>query len=561
MFYPSLLTLVLAMLVVGPAAPQPPGAQAPPAQPARDQASRAVADGIIRGRVTAASDGHALQRVRVVLNGAAPNLPTSVTDERGAFELVEVPPGTYTITASRAGYLTTRYGQRRPLEPGRSITIASGETVDGVDVRLSRGAVLAGRISDDAGEGVPNARVEAVELRYLRGRRVAVPARVTYANDEGDYRLSGLETGSYQVRASSTELWEADEGQTTYTFAVTYFPGVTTAGRSETLKVSAGQQLAGLDFRLVPGAASRVTGVVQNANGEPLPAQVVWLSRITRTVGGELLSSGSGGQVRTDERGAFDFSKLAPGEYLAIAGGPKDTTTVTVLLDENDSRHVVLTPRPPSAATGSIVSEDGAPIPFPPARIRIQPIPTDPAMVLRPWGSPDTQSPRPDWTFRIPNMDGDYLFRVTGAPEEWMLKRVLVRGRDVVDTPVRLTAGGGDLGGVQLVLSRTGATVTGKVVDPDGEPVPDSTVVVFAENRVLWGVASRHVRAVRPDRQGRFSIGGLPPGAYRVAASDSVVEGQWEDAEFLEGLARRSLKVELAENATGKVTVVLEPVR
>lgn len=187
----------------------------------RDQAPRVVANGIIRGKVTAAADGHPLHRVRIVLNGSAANLATSVTDERGTFEVTEVPPGTYSITASRAGYLTTRYGQRRPLEAGRSITIASGETADGIDIALARGAVLAGRISDDVGEPLPGARVEAVELRYLRGRRVAVPARVAYANDEGEYRVIGLETGTYQVRASSMDLWEGDDGRATYTFAVT----------------------------------------------------------------------------------------------------------------------------------------------------------------------------------------------------------------------------------------------------------------------------------------------------------------------------------------------------
>jgi protocatechuate 3,4-dioxygenase beta subunit len=512
--------------------------------------------------VTAASDGHPLHRVKIVLNGAGSNLPAGVTDERGVFELADVPPGTYTMTASRGGYLTTRYGQRRPLEAGRTIVVASGETVEGIDLRLARGAVLAGRVTDEAGEPLPGARVEAVELRYLKGRRVAVPARVAYANDEGDYRLSDLETGTYQVRASSTDLWEANDPPATFAFAVTYYPGVLGSGRPESFAVVAGQQVAGLDFRLLPGAASRIAGVIQSAGGDPLPGQVVYLSRITRTVGGELFSSGAGSQTRTDERGAFEFSRLAPGEYLAIAGGPNDTTTMTVVLEENDSRQVVLTPRRASAATGSVVSEDGTPFPFPASRLKVSPIPTDPALVFRPWGGPtDSQALKADWTFRIGDMDGEYLFRVSGAPDEWMLTRVMVRGRDAIDTPVRLAAGGGEISNIQIVLGRTGGSVAGQVVDPEGEPAPDSTVVVFAENRSLWGLGSRYVRAVRPDRQGRFAATGLPAATYRVAATEAVVEGQWEDREFLETLSRQSIKVELAEKTTEKVTITLEPVR
>jgi len=162
-FFRCSLALLTAVMVVGNAAAhQPPPGAVPPVttkpdqvrveQAPRDSAPGVTGDAVIRGKITAAADGHPLHRVRVVLNGSTPNLPTAVTDERGAFELTEVPPGTYTITASRAGYLTTRYGQRRPLEPGRSVAISSGETVDGVDIRLARGATLAGRIADDAGE-------------------------------------------------------------------------------------------------------------------------------------------------------------------------------------------------------------------------------------------------------------------------------------------------------------------------------------------------------------------------------------------------------------------------
>src|SRR4029079_1678225 len=110
------------------------GAQQPAA---RDTTARPDSGrGVIRRRVTAAATGQPLHRVRVTLNTQNPNPPSAVTDTRGLFEITGVPPGAYSLTAARAGYLPVQYGQRRPREPGRTIQVASGETIEGIDLAL-----------------------------------------------------------------------------------------------------------------------------------------------------------------------------------------------------------------------------------------------------------------------------------------------------------------------------------------------------------------------------------------------------------------------------------------
>src|SRR5918993_1131920 len=87
------------------------------AQPPRDNvATRTDPTATVRGRITAAATGEPLHRVRVTLNTSNPNPPSGVTDTRGDFEITSVPAGSYSLTAARAGYLTTQYGQRRPRE-------------------------------------------------------------------------------------------------------------------------------------------------------------------------------------------------------------------------------------------------------------------------------------------------------------------------------------------------------------------------------------------------------------------------------------------------------------
>ncbi len=538
--------------------PPPTGSRATTVRPA---ASSPATGGILHGRVTVAGGNQPLRRVRITLNTPASNLPATVTDSQGLFELTDVPPGTYTLTASRAGYLKRQYGQHRPHEAGRRVAIVAGQVVDGLDIALPRSAVLAGRLSDEGGEPLQGARVEAVELRYIRGQRVAVSALVTRTNDQGDYRLSGLENGAYQIRASSTDVWEGDDGRSTSAFAMTYYPGVLAGDRPQSLKVPTGGQLEALDFRLVASNAARISGTVYDTNGEPLVEHVVWLGTITRTVGGALLSSGTDGRTKTDAKGGFEFSKLAPGEYQVMAGGPNDHTTVKVVVDQGDVKRVALVPHRPTAASGSIVSDDGKLLPFPPTRLRIDAISADPANVLPDWGSTDPPTPKSDGTFQVPNLDGPYLFRVTGLPDEWMLMGVLLRGRDVTDTPVRIVSGGKDIDGLQMVLSRNGAKITGDVADRDGRAAPDVTVIVFAENRALWGVASRYVRGVRPDQRGKFSVVGLPAGRYRLVACEEVADGQWEDPDFLDSLLNGSAKVELAGAASKTITLTVDIAR
>jgi hypothetical protein len=76
-------------------------------------------------------------------------------------------------------------------------------------------------------------------------------------------------------------------------------------------------------------------------------------------------------------------------------------------------------------------------------------------------------------------------------------------------------------------------------------------------------VGSRFLKAVRPGDSGRFAVGGLPPGAFRVIARDFVVDGQWEDPDFLQSLVREAVRVNLAEAATETIelTLTVEQVR
>jgi protocatechuate 3,4-dioxygenase beta subunit len=530
---------------------------ATPQTASRDAAAKPAAGATVRGRVISATSDQPLHRVRITLNGGTTNPPSAVTDVRGRFEISDVPSGSYTVTAVRAGYLTIQYGQRRPHEAGRPVVVQAGQTIDGLDFTLPRGGVLAGRITDELGDPAAGTRVEALEFRYMRGRRTSVPARLTTTNDAGEYRLSGLDPGSYQIRAYTTDAWESDDGKETYAHVATYFPGVTGTEQSANVNVPLGAEVGGLDFHLIAGRAARIAGVVQDANGAPMPAQVVNLDRITRTVGGALGGAGFGAVAKTDANGAFDMPKLPPGEYIAYTGSSSERVSIQVVVGDGEVKQIALTPRKAAGAAGIITTDDGSTPAFSASSIAIEGVSADPDRLLPVWGEARPAPPRPDWTFTVPNLDGQYVFRVRGMKDDWILKAVMAGDRDITEAPLRLSPGAPAVSGLRIVLSRHGARLRGDVVDSNGKPFVDATVIVFAEDSTTWGPASRFTATARADEHGQFSIRALPPGVYRAIAREAVVDGQWEDAGFLQTLVADAMRVELAADRTESVTLTV----
>ena len=519
--------------------------------PQRDRIAPTPGSGTVRGTVVSSNTGAPLHRVQITLSGGTQPIPPAVTDTRGEFEIPNVPAGVYTVTARRSGYLTTQYGQRGSEERGRPVSVSAGEVVRRIDFSLVRGAVIAGTISDDVGMEYPGVRVDALEFRYMRGRRIPVTAATTTTNDLGQYRLSGLPPGSYLIRASTMDTWTNNEGTASYAFVPTFYPGVNALSDSETITVAASQEQASLNFALRPGRTARIIGSFEASN-MPISGQAISLSLTARTIGNAIFSNAGAGSTRTDSNGAFEFRNLAPGEYTVSTGGDKDRGTVTVMLSAGDEREVVIGPRQQTPVTGNVRAESDRPPRVALTRLRVVSIAADPDYVPPFTFAPTTSNVAADGTFRYADLVGAYLFRVEGLPDDWILSAVTMAGNDLTDVPLDLGPGRPARGPLQLTVTNRAAGLTGKVVDADDRPAPDATILVFASDASRWTAASRFIKIARPRADGQFTVSGLIPGRYLAVARASIEDGQWEDPAFLKSLVDSAAPFEarLEEAAT-----------
>ena len=513
---------------------------------------------IIRGRVLTADTGTPVRRaqVRAVAAGRRGNRLVT-TDEQGAFELRDLPGGRWNVTASKAGFVTMSFGQRRPFEAGRPIELADAQTMERVDLVLPRGAAINGRLVDEFGDPVARARVQAQRYQLVQGTRRLTPIGITAQSDDtGAFRLYGLMPGEYYVSAVLRALPVDDPADTT-SYAPTYYPGTGSVTEAQPVSLDVAAE-ASISFALMPVVTARITGSVLGSTGLPLSNARVILTAAD-SPGMPAAAFGSGGRVQAD--GTFTLSNVAPGSYTltALSGAGRNAgpdaergfAPVTVA-GEDLTSVMVITSRG-ATVTGTVISGWGttAEPPIRALQVAAQPLPFDPTMRTRP------ARVSTDGTFTLSGLFGPNMLRVNGLTSEWMVEAILVGGSDVTDTPFDFRPNQA-IENAEIVLTDRVTEVSGTVKERDGALSTDFTLVIFPEDDTKWTPLSRFVRSARPDQQGVVKMLGLPPDdRYLAIAVDYVEEGGASDPAFLDGIKRRASRFSLDPGASVTVDLTL----
>ena len=517
--------------------------------------------GTIRGRVTALDTGRPLRRARINVN--APELQETrnvSTGSDGRFEIANLPAGNYSVFVVRGGYLRLGYGQKRPGDPPGRVEVADGQVVSDVNFVLPRMSVISGRVFDEVGEPIAGVTITAQQMRFYEGRRKLVPlGGIATTDDTGQYRLLNLEPGDYYVLTNARETWESDgQPKETLAFVPTYFPSAPNVSGAQRVKVAAGQDASATDISLIAGRVVRISGTAHTSQGAPAVGQTVSLGQSLRSPTG-FMSMWSMDSTKVGADGSFSLRNVPPGEYnlnLRVPGAgdtPAESAAVTVSVGGTDIEGVVLTTGAGGSVSGRLVFDGNVAAPQPAPQFRVVARPVNRENQNTGGASQDNGRVRPDWSFALTAVMGASRLGMATLPPGWAIKSIDAQGRDLTDTPAEFN-GNEKYEDVVITLTNRFPTLAGGTTDRKGAPI-EAMVIVFAEDQSKWAEDARMVRTVRSDKAGTFRLTAMPPGEYRAVALEYVLDGDWNDPQFLESLREGASRVTLREGEAGTLAL------
>lgn len=380
--------------------------------------------------------------------------------DTGHFSLPSLPPGEHPVDARAEGYVRPGIG---PL--GRvTVSITDDEPLTDLRLVLQQSASISGQIVA-AGAPIGGAGL-SLSYDFAQGLD-GYPLEPFTVSDlgrsgaDGTFELTGIAPGRMQILVESE----------VYPFA-----------ESHQISLRADQVKEGLIIDIAP--SSGIRGTVVNQDGEALRAQLSVTSA----------AFGRTWRMTSDASGFYEFSHLGQGLYTLHVEAPnylpETIEDLEIGSEEITDRDIVLTSN--QVLMGRVVEPDGSPVP---------------AAVIDLSGG--------DASHRVQANEEGYFQWDPATRGAWTAIASSPRHDPSAATRLHL--------GREVVLQVTpGGAIRGRVVD-GRRPVPEYTIsVAFPE--FAGGVQHHHRQLASTtvdDRRGRFEIGPLPSGRYRLIVSSA----------------------------------------
>ena len=516
----------------------------------------------VSGMVVHKMDGAPLKGATVWL-GSDENREHTIattTAADGRFELRNVPAGHYTLTVQRNGFVDAHYGQKKPNDPGSTLTLRSGQKLVDLVFKLGRTGVITGRISDEDGEPMQGIVVNAVREVYINGKMRLQTTDGRESNDLGEFRLFGLSPGRYLVSAEP-ETWNhlvgdrefsgADKSGGEKAYAKIYYPGVTDSGKASVITVKEGDEIASIDILMKQVTVYRVRGKVVNPLTKPSGRRwsQVDVLRINQGAGWESIGATSAG----DADGSFEIREIPPGNYsirviwrsddrrmlvtqqdFSVGNADVEGLTLTIGEGVNIPGRVTWDGAPRLERQGFAIAAISTEIePFPGARAEVD----------------DNNQ------FMLKDVhDGEFRLDAWGISKDCYIKEVRYSDSVVPDATIRVAKG--SVGPLEITLSSRGAHVQGTVLNEDDLPAVGAWAVAIPDKKTR-----RASYSANTDQYGHFEVRGLPTGKYKLFSWEGLQEGTWEDPEFLKQYEPKATVIEVNEGDTKTVELKLIPVK
>src|SRR5947207_2778425 len=269
-------------------------------------------DARVAGQVIDALSRGPLPGATVVLTPIGPGLPSAtggytpqaVTDANGQFVIQRLFSGRYRLQAQKPGFapLTGRFEER-------TMDIAAGQSITGLELALQTGAVIAGRVVEASGRPLSGLTVSALrQAAGPDGRTIATTSQMAQTNGAGEFRLASLPEGNYVVIAAPAPRPPFAPAVSESVLAPTYYPGTPDKDAAQVIAVGSAQTVNGVQFSMVSLAAHQVSGVLLDEAGSPLAGAIVMLMIDPKKGGSPTPAPGP-----ADENGRFKIGGIVPG--------------------------------------------------------------------------------------------------------------------------------------------------------------------------------------------------------------------------------------------------------
>lgn len=508
------------------------------------QPSKPSGGSIIQGRVIYADTGRPLRRadISLVTHDTENWVDHSISDRNGEFVFKNISAGRYFLLVSALDIVSTEV----PL----SLKIALGEIEDGysevttdgrstvkTEIRASRGGVITGRVMTESDEPIAKAEIRLFQVKSGKLSPAAVTAHLLDSekhmfetDSRGAYRIAGLPTGEYIVRASESNEGgnpdDASEGSyTDGSLMVAFYPKALRVQDATSVKVQQGSETKDVDIRFTERIAHRVSGTIL-VRGKPVQGAEIRLMGDEPEVD---KNSSESAQARTDDKGEWEIRAVPDGKYtLSVSAGvvgmvqlddkygPAEVPPLRreLVVEGGDVTNLRLELAEAGQLQGIVSVEGGTHVP---ELLIVKLVSTAPSR------KPDTDDDAAAATLvdekgtftirRIP--PGSFHFGMIGLGDRYYVKSITLKGTDALRTPLKIESGK-LLGGVSIVLATDLVSVSGRVVEKadKSKTISNAAVLLFPVETERRRMSDGPI-IVSSDKDGRFAVKGAP-GEYFV---------------------------------------------
>jgi hypothetical protein len=446
----------------------------------------------------------------------------ATTDADGNYQITDIPAGSYQVWPLAPVYTFADSLVSRAR--AKTLLLAEGEEVQGIDFSLVRGGVIAGKVTDADGRPVVEERLTLVPV-YQENQPSQIMASGSgfQTDDRGMYRIYGLAAGRYKIFVGVAEDNPSPPmGFGRASYRRTFHPDATDPDDAKVVEISEGAEATNIDItvgRSLP-AFSASGKIVDGETTQPLTGLRMGLQRVNNNNSPIMM----GPYSATNGLGEFRLENLTPGKYsvfiLPQPGTEVRADAMTFEIVDQDVTGLLVKTTKGLTITGTVVV-DGT----------FDKSVMEKLTQLRLSVFVRSESESSVFSQESPiNLDGS--FRVGGLapgiasfslrdPGHRLINFAVLRAeRDGIVLPrgVEIKAGE-QVTGVKIIVSYGTGSIRGEVKLENGPLPPNGRIVVWIKKP---GDTNPYYRPYNLDSRGHFLIEGVPAGSYELNVNGNI---------------------------------------